>query len=405
MSQSTGDRRRGPFRAGERVQLTDPKGRQYTISLTRDGYFQSTRGSFRHSALIGAEEGTVLETEDGRRFLALRPLVSDYVLSMPRGATVVYPKDAAQIVHMADIFPGARVFEAGVGSGALSLSLLGAVGANGHLLSAERRPEFAEIARGNVESWYGPDLPPWDVEIGDAADVLDGLEPGSLDHVILDMLAPWEIIDSAAHALRSGGVILVYVATTTQMSRFVEDLRSSESFTEPAASETLVRTWHLEGLAVRPDHRMIGHTGFLVVARKLSGSSEPLVQKRRPAKAAYSEAPAWVTGAGDVARGAGARGGAGVGDSGAAVGDGGGGAESGSGAGDADADASQVADESRWAADVGERKIAPKTLRRVRRDVAPRADVEETGESAGGRHGQEIREKIEAELAERNASS
>ncbi|MFN8047036.1 MAG: tRNA (adenine-N1)-methyltransferase [Ancrocorticia sp.] len=405
MSQSTGDRRRGPFRAGERVQLTDPKGRQYTISLTRDGYFQSTRGSFRHSALIGAEEGTVLETEDGRRFLALRPLVSDYVLSMPRGATVVYPKDAAQIVHMADIFPGARVFEAGVGSGALSLSLLGAVGANGHLLSAERRPEFAEIARGNVESWYGPDLPPWDVEIGDAADVLDGLEPGSLDHVILDMLAPWEIIDSAAHALRSGGVILVYVATTTQMSRFVEDLRSSESFTEPAASETLVRTWHLEGLAVRPDHRMIGHTGFLVVARKLSGSSEPLVQKRRPAKAAYSEAPAWVTGAGDVARGAGARGGAGVGDSGAAVGDGGGGAESGSGAGDADADASQVADESRWAADLGERTIAPKKLRRVRRDVAHRADVEETGESAGGRHGQEIREKIEAELAERNASS
>ena len=405
MSQSTGDRRRGPFRAGERVQLTDPKGRQYTISLTRDGYFQSTRGSFRHSALIGAEEGTVLETEDGRRFLALRPLVSDYVLSMPRGATVVYPKDAAQIVHMADIFPGARVFEAGVGSGALSLSLLGAVGANGHLLSAERRPEFAEIARGNVESWYGPDLPPWDVEIGDAADVLDGLEPGSLDHVILDMLAPWEIIDSAAHALRSGGVILVYVATTTQMSRFVEDLRSSESFTEPAASETLVRTWHLEGLAVRPDHRMIGHTGFLVVARKLSGSSEPLVQKRRPAKAAYSEAPAWVTGAGDVARGAGARGGAGVGDSGAAVGDGGGGAKSGSGAGDADADASQVADESRWAADLGERTIAPKKLRRVRRDVAHRADVEETGESAGGRHGQEIREKIEAELAERNASS
>lgn len=235
MSQSIGDRRRGPF-ARVSVQLTDPKGRQYTISLTRDGYFQSTRGSFRHSALIGAEEGTVLETEDGRRFLALRP-VSDYVLSMPRGATVVYPKDAAQIVHMADIFLGARVFEAGVGSGALSLSLLGAVGANGHLLSAERRPEFVEIARGNVESWYGPDLPSWDVEIGDAADVLDGLEPGSLDHVILDMLAPWEIIDSAAHvAFRRRH--LVYVATTTQMSRFVEDLRSSESFTEPAASET-----------------------------------------------------------------------------------------------------------------------------------------------------------------------
>lgn len=402
MSQSTGDRRRGPFRAGERVQLTDPKGRQYTISLTRDGYFQSTRGSFRHSALIGAEEGTVLETEDGRRFLALRPLVSDYVLSMPRGATVVYPKDAAQIVHMADIFPGARVFEAGVGSGALSLSLLGAVGSGGHLLSAERRAEFAEIARGNVESWYGPDLPPWDVAIGDAADVLDGLEPGSLDHVILDMLAPWEIIDSAAHALRSGGVMLVYVATTTQMSRFVEDLRSSESFTEPAASETLVRTWHLEGLAVRPDHRMIGHTGFLVVARKLSGGSEPLVQKRRPAKAAYSEAPDWVTGG---VGGSSARDGAGAGSESNSVA---GGSDAHSGSSDAsesargDADASQVADESRWAADLGERTIAPKKLRRVRRDVAHRADVEETGDSDGGRHGQEIRDRIEAELKARD---
>ncbi len=391
MSESTGDRRRGPFRAGERVQLTDPKGRQYTISLTRNGYFQSTRGSFRHSALIGAEEGTVLETSDGRRLLALRPLVSDYVLSMPRGATVVYPKDAAQIVHMADVFPGARVFEAGVGSGALSLSLLGAVGQGGHLLSAERRAEFAEIARGNVESWYGPDLPPWDVEIGDAADVLEGLEAGSLDHVILDMLAPWEIIESAAHALRSGGVILAYVATTTQMSRFVEDLRSSESFTEPTASETLVRTWHLEGLAVRPDHRMIGHTGFLVVARKLSDGSKPLVQKRRPAKAAYSEAPAWVDGGSGV--GAGDSGAGGVGGSGEAGGD----------VGDDAADSSRVVDESRWAEDLSERAISPKKLRRVRRDVAHRADVEETGESAGGHHGDEVRERIEAEIKARNA--
>ena len=355
MSESIGDRRRGPFRAGERVQLTDPKGRQYTISLTRDGYFQSTRGSFRHSLIIGAEEGTVIETEGGRRFLVLRPLVSDYVLSMPRGATVVYPKDAAQIVHMADVFPGARVFEAGLGSGALSLSLLGATGANGHLLSAERRAEFAEIAKGNVESWYGEDLPPWDIAIGDADAVLDDLEPGSLDHVILDMLAPWEIIDSAAYALRPGGVVLVYVATTTQMSRFVEDLRASESFTEPTASETLVRTWHLEGLAVRPDHRMIGHTGFLVVARKLAGSSNPLVPSRRPAKAAYSEAPAWA------------------------------------------------ADGEGWSEDLGERTISPKKLRRVRRDVAHRADVEETGDSHGGHHGDEVRKRIEAELKERDA--
>lgn len=338
--------RRGPFRAGERVQLTDPKGRQYTISLTRKGYFQSTRGSFRHSELIGADEGTVIETEEGRRFLALRPLVSDFVLSMPRGATVIYPKDAAQIVHTADVFPGARVFEAGVGSGALTLSLLGAVGESGSVLSAELRPEFAEIAQGNVTSWYGGEVPSWQVEIGEASEVLSDLPEGDRDHVILDMLAPWDIIESAAHALRPGGVILAYVATTTQMSRFVEELRTSARFTEPVASETLVRTWHLDGLAVRPDHRMIGHTGFLVVARRLAPGSTPLAPSRRPAKAAHSEPLAWEE-------------------------------------------------------DVAERPISPKKLRRVRRDVAHRADVEETGESDPGPHGQKIRERIEDEIKNR----
>ncbi|MCF2706217.1 tRNA (adenine-N1)-methyltransferase [Arcanobacterium haemolyticum] len=342
-------RRRGPFRAGERVQLTDPKGRQYTISLTEDGYFQSTRGSFRHSELIGADEGTVLETQDGRRLLALRPLISDYVLSMPRGATVVYPKDAAQIVHIADVFPGARVFEAGVGSGALSMSLLNALGPDGHLTSAELRPEFAEIAQGNVTSWMGGEMPNWDVVVREASEVLDSLENSSLDHVILDMLAPWDQIEPAARALRPGGVILAYVATTTQMSRFVETLRESQCYTEPQASETLVRTWHLEGLAVRPDHRMVAHTGFLVVARRLASGSEPLVQKRRPAKAAYSEAFDWESDEG-----------------------------------------------------LAERTISPKKLRRVRRDVAHRADVEATGNSAGGEHGARIRERIESEIAVTN---
>lgn len=185
--------RRGPFRPGERVQLTDPKGRHYTINLTVDGYFQSTRGSFRHSELIGKEEGSLITTEEGREFLALRPLLSDYVLSMPRGATIVYPKDAAQITHMADIYPGARVFEAGVGSGALSISLLQAVGPQGFLLSAERRPEFAEIAQANLVSWWGSNPENWQVECGEAADIL-AAHPAGFDRVILDMLAPWEII-------------------------------------------------------------------------------------------------------------------------------------------------------------------------------------------------------------------
>ena len=343
---NSAESRRGPFRAGERVQLTDPKGRQYTISLTTKGYFQSTRGSFHHSELIGAEEGTVINAGEGRRFLALRPLVSDYVLSMPRGATVIYPKDAAQIVHTADVFPGSRVFEAGLGSGALTLSLLGAVGAEGHVLSVERRPEFAEIAQGNVTSWYGGDVPPWDVQIGEADELLAGLPEGDRDQVILDMLAPWDMLEGAAHALRPGGVILAYVATTTQMSRFVEDMRASKSFTEPVASETLVRTWHLDGLAVRPDHRMVAHTGFLVVARRLAPESEPLIVSRRPAKAAHSQPLAWEE-------------------------------------------------------DIAEKAISPKKLRRVRRDVAHRADVEETGESDQGVHGRQISERIETELANR----
>ncbi|MDO4887133.1 MAG: tRNA (adenine-N1)-methyltransferase [Actinomycetaceae bacterium] len=349
MSPSNPSRRRGPFRAGERVQLTDPKGRRYTISLTRDGYFQSTRGSFRHSELIGRDEGSVISTDDGKSFLALRPLVGDYVLSMPRGATVVYPKDAAQIVHVADVFPGARVFEAGLGSGALALSLLAAIGEDGHLLSVERRPEFAEIAQANVRSWYGENCPAWSVQIGEAADVLGSLEPGGLDHVVLDMLTPWEMIGPAARALRSGGVILAYVATTTQMSRFVEELRDSEAYTEPEASETLVRTWHLEGLAVRPDHRMVAHTGFLVVARRLAADSPPLMRKRRPAKAAYSQAPAWA----------------------------------------------EAADDASWA---DERTISQRKLRKVRRDVAHRADVEETGDSTPGRHGRAVSDRLEAEL-------
>lgn len=341
--------RRGPFRAGERVQLTDTKGRHYTINLITDGFFHSARGSFHHSELIGKEEGTVVELENGRRFLALRPLLSDYVLSMPRGATVVYPKDAAQIVHNADIYPGARVFEAGVGSGALSMSLLSALGAHGHLVSVERRPEFAEIAEGNVTSWFGYRPENWDVRLGEATDVLAEYE-GYFDHVVLDMLAPWEIIESATVALRPGGVIIVYVATTTQMSRFAEEIKDTEHFTSPQASETLIRTWHTEGLAVRPDHRMVAHTGFLVQARKLAPGSPPLKPSKRPAKGAYAEPMPW-----------------------------------------------------QWTAEeLEERTIAEKKLRKVRRDVAHRADVEESGTSAPGPHITAIRQKIDDELARRN---
>lgn len=282
--------RRGPFRDGERVQLTDPKGRLTTMTLREGTTFHTHKGSFAHDELIGAPEGTVVATTGGVEYLALRPLLADYVLSMPRGAAVIYPKDAAQIVTQADIFTGARVVEAGVGSGALTLSLLRAVGESGSLLSIERREDFAEIARGNVETFFGGSHPAWDLRTGDLQDVLpDAVQPGSVDRVVLDMLAPWECFEAVEHALAPGGVLLAYVATTTQLSRFAEDAKERGSWTEPVAWESMVRGWHLEGLSVRPDHRMVAHTGFLVTTRKMAPGVTAPIRRRRPAPGAYSE--------------------------------------------------------------------------------------------------------------------
>jgi tRNA (adenine57-N1/adenine58-N1)-methyltransferase len=284
--------RRGPFRVGDKVQLTDPKGRLHTITLQPGGTFHTHKGYFKHEQIIGQPEGSVVVNTAEIEYLALRPLLADYVLSMPRGAAVVYPKDAAQIVAMADIYPGARVVEAGVGSGALTMSLLRAVGDAGHVHSIERREDFAAIAQGNVETFFGGPHPAWQLSVGDLADVLPQVaEPGAVDRVVLDMLAPWENVDAVASALAPGGVLVCYVATTTQLSRTAEDLRADGRFAEPSAFETMIRGWHLEGLAVRPEHRMIGHTGFLITARRLADGVTPPERKRRPAKGAYPVQP------------------------------------------------------------------------------------------------------------------
>jgi tRNA (adenine57-N1/adenine58-N1)-methyltransferase len=322
--------RRGPFAPGDQVQLTDPKGRQNLVVLQPGKSFHTHRGSLAHDDLIGSPEGSVVRSSGGTLYVALRPLLADFTLAMTRGAAVIYPKDAAQIVAMADIFPGARVLEAGAGSGALSCWLLRAAGEEGLLVSYERRADFAGIARENVERFFGGPHPAWRLRVGDLAGIAaltsgeatspeatspeatspEATSPDSpggtsegdhgpsvmhedaaaddqpFDRVVLDMVAPWEEIGTAAGVLISGGVICCYVSTVTQLSRTVEAIREQGSFDEPAAWESLTRGWHVDGLAVRPGHRMVAHTGFLVTARRLAEGMIPPPRRRRPAKGA-----------------------------------------------------------------------------------------------------------------------
>lgn len=275
--------RRGPFRVGDKVQLTDPKGRLHTILLQAGHVFHTHKGQLAHDDLIGQHDGTVITNTAGVDYQALRPLYEDFVLSMPRGAAVIYPKDAALIVTLGDIFPGATVVEAGVGSGALTLALLRAVGDTGKVHSFERREDFAQVARGNIDDFFAGPHPAWHLTVGDLATVLPAeYGPDEVDRIVLDMLAPWECIPAVIHALRPGGVFISYVATVPQMSRTVDAIKDSGRFTEPRALETTLRDWHVEGLAVRPEHRMIGHTGFLIFARLLAPATTPLVRKKRP---------------------------------------------------------------------------------------------------------------------------
>jgi tRNA (adenine57-N1/adenine58-N1)-methyltransferase len=316
----------GPFQIGDRVQLTGPKGRLNTITLAPGKEFHSHRGVLPHEALIGLPDGSVVANSGGVEYLAVRPLLADFVMSMPRGAAIIYPKDAAQILAQADIFPGARVIEAGVGSGALSLWLLRAIGPTGTLVSFERREEFADVAAGNVVGFLGTEPENWQIVTGDLVEELPAAaEAGTVDRIVLDMLAPWECVDVAADALTPGGVLLCYIATVTQLSRVAEAIRNSGAFTDPDSTETLVRGWHVEGLAVRPDHRMIGHTGFLLTVRRMADGVEAPLRRRRPAKGSY---PA------------------------------------------------DLGDQGEWTAeDLGERSISDKKVRRVRRDVGQGPEI------------------------------
>ena len=273
---------------GDALQITGPKRRINTIVLREGAQFSTQHGSIQHADLVGLPDGSVVKI-GGRDHLVIRPLLNDYVMSMPRGAAIIYPKDAAQIVAFGDIHPGLTVVEAGVGSGALSLFLLRSLAGTGRLVSFERREEFRDIAEANVRGFFG-DTPNWDLSLGDFQDALpQHVDAGEADRILLDMLAPWECIDAAAVALKPGGLILCYVATVPQLSRTVEAIRAHGSFTVPVASETLVRGWNVDGLAVRPDHRMVAHTGFLMTARRVADGVRVPDFKRRAGKAEFAD--------------------------------------------------------------------------------------------------------------------
>ena len=258
-----------PFQAGERALLIDRKGRRYLVTLAEGGEFHTHAGVVAHDALIGQDEGVSVRSSSGTRFSAVRPSLSDFVLAMPRGAQVIYPKDLGPMLMMADVFPGARVLEAGVGSGALSMTLLRA---GAEIVGYEVRPDFAARARANVGSFLGAEaLSRYRVE---ERDVYDGTEETELDRVVLDLPEPWRVVKHAEAALRPGGILVSYLPSITQVAQLREGLCAS-GFSMAETVEVLVRAWHVEGQAVRPEHRMVAHTGFLTSARLVGGGPLP----------------------------------------------------------------------------------------------------------------------------------
>ncbi|HUX04182.1 MAG TPA: tRNA (adenine-N1)-methyltransferase [Acidimicrobiales bacterium] len=256
------------LRAGERVMLIDAKDRRYLITLREGAAFHTHSGIVQHDDLIGADEGSLIKGSTERSFLVLRPSLSDVVLKMPRGAQVIYPKDLGTILMQADIGPGMRVLEAGVGSGALSMTLLRA---GAKITAYEIREDFAFQAKRNVVDMLGEDIA-YDVQI---RDVTLGIDERDLDRIVLDMPEPWAVVEHAEVALRPGGIMLAYLPTINQTQLLRETLRKF-SFGLEETVEILRRTWHIDGRSVRPDHRMVAHTGFLTSARRLVGRLDEL---------------------------------------------------------------------------------------------------------------------------------
>ena len=259
------------FQSGERIHLIDKKERPYAVTLKAGEIFQHSGDRIPHDDIIGKPDGSVVQFSNGKSMVAVHPTLAEYTLKMPRGAQVIYPKDLAVIPMWADIYPGARVFEAGVGSGALTMALLRAVGDRGCVVSYELREDFATTATKNIERFMGK-APNHFLQIRNA---YEGIEIGErisnwmFDRVVLDLPEPWRVVPHAARALRSGGLYLSYVPTVPQVMQTVQALEQSRIFTMVQTSETLLRTWNIKGRSVRPDHRMVAHSGFITVARKV----------------------------------------------------------------------------------------------------------------------------------------
>lgn len=257
------------FEPGDKALLTDRRGRRYLLTLTPGASFHFHRGVIAHDTILGRSDGIVVTSTGGEPVTVLRPTYADYVLKMPRGAQVIYPKDVAMILVQADIYPGARVLEAGIGSGATTMALLRAVGPAGTVTSYENREEFALRARSNIEEFLGK-VGNLQVHLGS---IYEANDPPSVDRAVLDLPEPWRALPQIERALRPGGILVSFLPTILQSHRLTEELRAAARWTGIRTQETLTRTWHIEGQSVRPDHRMVAHTGFLTLARLTAGQA------------------------------------------------------------------------------------------------------------------------------------
>jgi tRNA (adenine57-N1/adenine58-N1)-methyltransferase len=267
------DVKRGLFQEGDMVLLIDRKERRNLITLRRGDTFHSHTGTLSHDALIDQPQGTWARTSGGQRLLAVKPTLADFVLEMPRRTQVVYPKDLGVILLLGDIFPGARVLEAGLGSGALTIALLRGVGVTGEVISYEVRAEQVEQGMANVKRFF-PEVDNLTVKVGD---IYQGIEERDLDRIVLDVPEPWHVVPWAASALVPGGILLSFLPTTLQLHQLAEAFMEDGRFHMVETVEVLLRPWHVSQRSVRPAHRMVAHTGFITTARLClpHRSSEP----------------------------------------------------------------------------------------------------------------------------------